>query len=457
MREKRLPLYALPYTQAFLATNTRETAWQFQEVAFDRPIHHGPFTVQFVGMTHSFAQAALLVIDTPDGRVVHSGDFKVDPCQGDGTPFPSARLEQLGREGVDVLLMDSTNSTRRGFSGSEADLEPAFEELFHQTKGRLFVTTFSSSMPRLLSLMKMARKHQRQAGFIGRSFQRHLQAVQQSEYPLPLDEILALEQLSYLKDHQVLYFITGSQGEAKAALAKLARGPFRGIQLKPSDTVLFSARPIPGNERTIGLLQSSLLEQHIQVIPSVSKVNHVSGHAYREEQRYLVQLLKPGTVIPIHGEHSMLESAGAALSPEDKQTRWVRARNGDELILGRFGVHVHHHFDGALLPIDGNQECPVPPQVLKERKDMMYSGLILISKTKRHGRLQFNMDTLGIAEAHPGRLVEQLQAFLKKTERENPQLLEQPQSLLTLIKSQLKHLHAGKPRVKLVNEGEIIT
>ncbi|PIE89879.1 MAG: hypothetical protein CR997_08655 [Acidobacteria bacterium] len=463
LKKKNLPVYATPYTGALIESADPMIArLDLHEVCYREPIPIKDLVLEYIPVTHSIAKASCLLIDTPGGTIMHSGDFKLDPAPGDGTRFDIQYiLEKTNRTavqnsdftaGIDLLMMDSTNAEQKGFSGSEAGLLQTYQEIVNESKGRIFISCFSSSLPRLINVSKIAEASGRKVVLAGRSFHRHFKAAMKTGYIKPNAVFIDQEQASALPPRELLYFITGSQGEPNAALSKIAAHTHRDVQLRSSDTIIFASRPIPGNERAIALLRSSLEQAGARVINSSHRNVHVSGHAYREELAYLLNVTKPGNILPIHGEFTMLQQHEKWLKHlVHKNQRILLRSNGDELVLQNGICHAGKKWETSLLPIDGNQLVPLQSSVLKERKDLMYSGLILISFKHGYGKPEWDVLTMGLAEEKPGTLKKIILDFLNKDG-----LHINKKRIKTAVKKLLRRYFNGMPVIRVVYEGTIL-
>ena len=453
LKKKNIPVFATAYTGALIASaDPMVKKLDLRVVEPLVPVTVGDISVEYIPVTHSIAKAACLFFQTPGGTILHSGDFKLDPMQGDGDSFGVDRLSELAQEGIDLLLMDSTNAGQAGFSGSEAELLDSYRQILQSSPGRVLISTFSSSLPRLINVSRIAKEFNRKVALVGRSFKRHFDAAVKTGYIVPDETFVSIEDAMILPSSEVLLFVTGSQGEVNAALTKIAHKTHQEIQLQSSDTVIFASRAIPGNERGIALLRSHLERSGCKVItPAHSKV-HVSGHAYREELAFLANLTLPGTVMPIHGEFTMLNQNYNWLKTlgEDRRTILLRS-NGDEIVLKQGVCSSGKKWEVELLPVDGNQLVPISNRSLKQRKDLMYSGLVLISGTRGFGEMRWDVETAGIAEETPGNMknlvLNHLNKHSQNTARDN---------LKRELKKAIRPHFRGMPVIKIILEGKII-
>ena len=453
LRKRKVPIYATSYTLELIrSADPMIKKPELREVEAGQPVVLGDISVEYIPVTHSIAHASCLAIRTQDGLILHSGDFKLDPEPGDGAFFGSRRLGELAEEGVDLLMMDSTNAEQKGFSGSESDLLESYRSIFRQSKGRVLISTFSSSLPRLINVSRVASEFNRKVALLGRSFVRHFNAATKSGYIPPDHTIISIEEASDLPVEQQVFFVTGSQGEVNASLTKIAMKSHPKLKLSSRDTVVFASRAIPGNERAIALLRSYIERCGAEVITTKHMNVHVSGHAYREELAYLFNLVKPRSVMPIHGEYTMLNQHYGWLKHLIGSHHDILLKsNGDEIRLRRGRLSDGPHWDLDLIPIDGNQLVPVSRKALKQRKDMMYSGVVIVVATRDFGKMSWDVDTLGIAEEQEDRLKNLVLDFLRRHGK-----YATGRHLKRDLKKAIRPHFSGMPVIKIIWEGTIL-
>ena len=460
----QVPVYTMPYTaKRFLIGGGFFKGFEpdIRMVELNQAVEHGDLRVEFVGVTHSIVQACALAIDTPDGRILHSGDFKVDPLPGDGYPFQSERLRLLGDEGVDLLIMDSTNATKNGFCPSDFEMIPDLEKIIAGAAGRVFFTTFSSHMPRLKKLLAIAAELGRKICLLGRGFHKHYLTSLDTGYLTDSEVFVSRDKAANLPDERLIYVATGSQGENQSALVKITKGELGGLELRAGDTVIFSSKTIPGNERQIALLASEMERQGVAVFTSRQAMIHTSGHGFREDLAYMLCLTRPRNVAPIHGEFHQLTHHFQwlqSLIGADQQVLLIE--DGDSLLLSRGNISRGEIVDTRLLPVDGNQNLPLSKKILKDRKNMMYSGLILIAATVSDNPpgSRFQVATRGLAEAEEGLLA---QAVCLDLQHLDLDLIPSAEERVSLIRQQarksLKKNFFGRPLIQIVLNGEIVS
>ena len=267
----------------------------------------GPFRIEFIRVTHSMPDCVAVVVRTPQGILIHTGDFKIDQTPLAGDPFDLHRFAALGAEGVLALFGDSTNIDRRGYTGSEIDVEDAFEEIFTSTPGKLVVAAFASSIYRMQILVDLAVQFDRRVAFVGRGMNENSQIAQRLGYlRIPAGTLIRDSDVPNHPSQDVLCLATGSQGEPNAALSRIAIDDHRYVKLAPEDRVVISARAIPGNEKAIGRVMNHIARRGVDIITESTKHVHVSGHGAEEELKLILALAKPRYFIPIHGEYRQL-------------------------------------------------------------------------------------------------------------------------------------------------------
>src|SRR5688572_7518336 len=304
------PIYGTPLTLALLEGKLREHGLQDTPMQSVRPrdrVTVGPFTIEFIRVTHSVPDCVALAIHTPVGIIVHTGDFKIDQTPLDGEHFDVHRFAELGAQGVLALFADSTNVDRRGFTGSEIEVVEAFEEIFTSARGRLIVAAFASSIYRMQILVALAAQFDRKVAFVGRGMVQNSEIAQRlGHLHVPTGVQIRDSDVPSYPAQDVLCLATGSQGEPLSALSRIAINDHRYVKVGPDDTVVLSARSIPGNEKAIGRVINHLARRGADVITQDIKHVHVSGHGSAEELKLMLSLVRPRYFIPVHGEYRQL-------------------------------------------------------------------------------------------------------------------------------------------------------
>jgi ribonuclease J len=379
-------IYGTPLTLAMVEPKLREHGLaDTQQLVPVRPrdrITVGPFTIEFIRVTHSMPDCVALAIHTPIGVIVHTGDFKIDQTPIDGEHFDIHRFAQLGAEGVLALFADSTNIDRRGFTGSETEVTEAFEEIFTSATGRLIVAAFASSIYRMQIVVDLAAQFDRKVAFVGRGMIENSQIAQRLGYlriPAGL-QIRDSEVMGY-PAQDVLCLSTGSQGEPMSALSRMAIDDHRHVKIGPDDTVVLSARSIPGNEKAIGRVINHVARRGADVIHEGIKHVHVSGHGSEEELKLMLSLVRPRYFVPIHGEYRQLSQharvAGKVFAGRDPRPEILLAENGDIVQFDGAGARLAGKATVGRVLIDGTRTGEVGDEVLRDRRHLAEDGLVV--------------------------------------------------------------------------------
>lgn len=380
-RQIRCPIFATPFAAAVLRRKLAEVQLQGEAKitiippggSFDLP----PFSLRFMPVTHSVPESQALAIRTPYGIILHTGDFKLDPTPLVGAPTDEASFRALGDEGVLAMVCDSTNAMVEGHSGSEAEVRKSLTALIRPMKGRIAVTCFASNVARVESVALAAKAAGRHVALVGRSLRNLEAAARDCGYLKDVPEFVPEEEAGSVPDDNLLILVTGSQGEARSALARIAADTHRNIALGEGDTVVFSSRVIPGNERAIGAVQDNLVRRGVRLMTADDHMVHVSGHPARDELRKLYALVRPRFSIPVHGEWRHL-SAHAALAKETGAIPMM-LEDGDILSLSSNRPEVIDSAPVGRLALDGNRLVPMSGGVLAARRRMLFNGVVLAS------------------------------------------------------------------------------
>jgi ribonuclease J len=388
------PVYATPLTRGLievkLARNNVAKAILNTVEAGDS-IEIGPFKVEFFHICHSIPDAVSLGITTPAGLVVHMSDFKFDHTPVDGWPTDYAKLAEFSKRGVDLLLSDSTNAERPGWTPSEMVIGPAFDKVFTEAPGRVIVATFASLISRIQQVADAAAKHGRKMALAGSSMIDNVKIARKLGYLNISDEVLVpLEQALQMQSHKVVLMCTGSQGEPSSIVGRLSTGTNRQFDLKQNDTVVLSSHPIPGNEESISKTINRLLRRGAIVIYDAIAPIHVSGHAAQEEQKLLLNMIKPKYFMPIHGELRQLKRHGAlAVEVGIPDECVVVVENGQVVELAGGRIKLGDRIPGGYVFVDGQSIGEVDYDIMRERGKLARNGIFLIdiSVNKLDGRL----------------------------------------------------------------------
>src|SRR3954467_10047996 len=392
------PIFGTPLTLALVDGKLREHGLDTSALHPVKPrdtVSVGPFTIEFIRVTHSMPDCVALAIRTPVGTIVHTGDFKIDQTPIDGNHFDVHRFAQLGVEGGLALFADSTNIDRRGFTGSETEVVEAFEEIFTSASGRIIVAAFASSIYRMQILVDLAAQFDRKVAFVGRGMIENSQIAQRLGYlKIPAGVQIRDSEVGSYPSQDVLCLATGSQGEPMSALSRIAIDDHRHVKLSPDDTVVLSARSIPGNEKAIGRVINHLARRGADVIYEGIKHVHVSGHGSEEELKLVLSLIKPRFFIPVHGEYRQLSQHGriAARVFEGREPRpqILLAENGDMLHFDADGGRIAGKAPVGRVLIDDTRTGEVGDKVLRDRRHLAEDGLVVpvVAINKQSGLLE---------------------------------------------------------------------
>ncbi|MDR3530264.1 MAG: ribonuclease J [Rhodopila sp.] len=377
----RCPVYASPFAAAVLRRKLAEAQLLSQVKLHVVPpggaIDLAPFNLRFIRVAHSIPEAQALVIRTPAGIVLHTGDWKLDPNPLVGPPTDEAALSALGDEGVLAMVCDSTNAMVEGHSGSEADVRRALSALVRDLPGRVAVTCFASNVARVESVALAAQDAGRSVAVVGRSLRNLEAAARECGYLAGIPPFASEDEANDIPDENLLILVTGSQGEPRSALARIAMDTHPRIELGEGDTVVFSSRVIPGNERAIGTVQDNLVRRGVRLMTDDDHMIHVSGHPARDELRRLYKLVRPRFSVPVHGEWRHL-SAHAALAQE-AGIRPIMMEDGDILSLAPGVPEVVDSAPVGRLVLDGTRLVPLQGAVMGARRRMLFNGVAVAS------------------------------------------------------------------------------
>jgi ribonuclease J len=384
LQELNVPVYGTALTLGFVNEKLKEYKLDDQvELITVRPretIALGSFSIEFLRVAHSIVDGCALAISTPEGVVIHTGDFKIDQTPVDGELTDLASLSRYGEAGVLALLSDSTNVEREGYTLSEKEVGAAFADIFPKCKGRIIVAAFSSSIHRVQQVADVAISCGRKILLNGRSMIANVRIARQLGYlDISDNDLMDLKELNHLPPEQVCIISTGSQGEPNSALTRIAMDDHKQIKLEKGDTVILSSRVIPGNERTISELVNHLYRRGAQVFHEKVSEVHVSGHASQEELKLMLNTVRPRFFIPIHGEYRMLvkhiELARRVGIPEG---RCILATNGDVLSFYSGTGTIVEKIESGRVFVDGKGVGDVGNVVLKDRKHLSEDGMVVV-------------------------------------------------------------------------------
>ncbi len=381
--ELQCPVYATPFAAALLRRKLDEGAEGIEdlvitEVPLGGTIDLDPFEIELISLTHSIPEPNALAVTTPAGTVLHTGDWKLDPDPLVGDAADEKALRSLGDEGVLAMVCDSTNVFRPGTSGSEAEVRKGLDDLVAGQTGRVAIATFASNLARLLTVFEVAANNGRSVAVVGRSMWRILDCARETGY-LPRDvHFLSDRDAVDLPADKVLYLTTGCQGEPNAALSRIANRTHPVVELQRGDTVIFSSKIIPGNERPIYDLINLMIDLGIQVITEKEHFVHVSGHPNRDELAAMYQWVRPQIAVPVHGEARHLREH-AKLARELQVPETVTVANGTMVRLAPGTPEIIDHVHHGRLAWSGNGTVPVDGNIVRERRRLMHNGVAFVT------------------------------------------------------------------------------
>ena len=436
------PIYGTALTLALVETKLQhagdEARARLRTVKPRDRVAVGCFSIEFLRVTHSMPDCVALAIDTPRGVVVHTGDFKVDQTPLDGETVDVHRLAQLGSAGVLVLLGDSTNVERRGFSGSEIDVIDAFEEIFTSARGKIIVSMFASSIYRMQVVVDLAAQFDRQVAFVGRGVMDNSEIAQRLGYlRIPSGVQIRDSDVRTFPSQDVVCICTGSQGEPQAALSRIAIDDHRHVRLEPEDVVVFSAREIPGNEKAIGRVMTHIARRGSELIYEGIKHVHVSGHGSEEELKLMLSLVRPQHFVPIHGEYRQLARHARIARRVSRDTKVLLAENGDVVRFDDGGGRVAGKVPAGRILIDGTRSGEVGDEVLRDRRHLAGDGLVVpvVAIGRQSGTLEETPDVITrgfVVDARTEALLKEIPGLLASTleaasveERTDPGLIKE--------------------------------
>lgn len=385
LKEINIPIYASPLTMALIMGKLEEHGLSAETHVIEAgsKFYVGGFKIEAIQINHSIADAIAFSIKCAGGHIVHTGDFKVDFYPLNGKMINLNRFSQLGEEGVDVLLADSTNVLREGFTASEQVVADSINKIFDSTDKRIIIATFASNIYRIKYFMESAINHGRRIAISGRSMENVVNIARELGYlkGIPDSAFVDIKSISNIPDKNLTIITTGSQGEPMSALTRMANDNHKAVKLKKNDVVVFSSSPIPGNEKTVTNVVNKLYEKRVTVVLSDSMDVHVSGHACKEELRLMHSLIRPKHFIPAHGEYRhLIEHARLAKSLGLSKKHIFVMSNGDALEFNDGKAqHITDYTSGEDILVDGYGVGDIGNIVLKDRRQLSQSGLLIIA------------------------------------------------------------------------------
>ena len=393
-----IPVYATKLTLALASGRLKEyhllSQAELHTIDTDTPLELGCFNIEFINVTHSVPDAVTLAIHTPVGTIVHTSDFKFDQTPIDNRPTDLHKLAAIGAKGVRLLLSDSTNVDRSGFSPSERSIFEKLDQIFRQTENRLFLCTFSSSLHRIQQFIDLAVSHRRLVAITGRSMISNIRTASELGYlNLPPHLLIDIKDVERFAPNEVLVLSTGSQGEPRSAMALMATNRHSILKINPEDTVVISARQIPGNEQAIGQMIDNLLRREAIVIHENNADIHVSGHGAYEDLKLMLSLVRPNCFVPLHGEYRhLIEHAKLAELTGVPPQNIIVAENGDRVRLNLVDCYLDGQVPAGAVFIDGKTES-TSDIVLHDRRLLSSDGIVVpVVHLDRQGQLVSPVD-----------------------------------------------------------------
>ncbi|MGD9595173.1 ribonuclease J [Wolinella succinogenes] len=384
-KQMQFPLYGTPLPLGMIGSKFDEHGLKrfrslFRVVEKRKPIKIGDFEVEWIHMTHSIIDASSLAIKTEAGTIIHTGDFKIDHTPIDGFAADLHRLAHYGEEGVMLMLSDSTNSHRPGHTESEATVGPTFDKLFMSAEGRVIMSTFSSNIHRVYQAIQHGIKYGRKVAVIGRSMEKNLEISRELGYiSIPQNVFIDAHEVAKYADKEVLIVTTGSQGETMSALYRMATDEHRHIKIKPTDTIILSAKAIPGNEASVSSVLNFLLKAGAKVAYQDFSEIHVSGHAAQEEQKLMLRLVKPKFFLPVHGEYNhLVKHKDTAMRCGIPEKNILLMEDGDQIEVAPTYIRKVRSVKTGKIFIDNQINKQIDNDVVLDRQKLATDGIVSI-------------------------------------------------------------------------------
>lgn len=451
-----VPIYATPLTRGLiegkLLRNNSQHKATFKTIQAGESSNIGPFKIEYFHVSHSIPDAVGLGITTPAGLVVHMSDFKFDHTPVDNWPTDFGKLAEFASRGVDLLLSDSTNAERPGWTPSEKIIGPAFDKVFAEAQGRVIVATFASLISRVQQVADAAIKSGRKMALAGTSMIDNVKIARRMKYlDIPDDVIVPIEQALNMQDHKVVLMCTGSQGEPSSIVGRLSAGTNRQFDLKSGDTVVLSSHPIPGNEESISKTINRLLRRGAIVIHDGIAPIHVSGHAAQEEQKLLINIVRPKHFMPIHGELRQLKRhAQLAKEMGVEEQNSIVVENGQVVELVGNKIQLGERIPGGYVFVDGESIGDIDHDIMKERGQLARNGILLIdiSVDKQSGKLLHEPEILTrgfVSPEEAEKLIPEVRKHVMKTV--NGGGMDSEKDIINTVKSYLHQETRRRPMV----------
>ncbi len=455
LKEFPIPVFATNFTLALLKEKLREHETLDQAILNSvRPgdtDRFGPFSVEYISVNHSIVDGVGLAIDTPEGIIIHSGDFKVDPTPVNGQFTDLIRFAHFGEKGVLALLSDSTNAEKEGFTLSEKDVRKTLEDLFQNCKGRIIVSSFASNITRIQQVINLAVKFGRKVVFNGKSMVTNVELARgQGFINIPDGVEISEGKINHVPDETITIITTGSQGEPMSALARMARGKHKSISIKPGDTIILSSRFIPGNEKAITSIINSLYRKGANVVYEKVSDIHTSGHAKREELKLMLSLVRPLYFVPIHGEYRhLIRHAQLAKETGIPKDHTMLVENGAVVCFENQEASLGDPVHAGRIMVDGKGVGDVGEIVLRDRRRLSADGLVIVlfAVDEQTGDVIYGPDIISrgfVFEDERGFILDDAKCIVLEVldELERPSIIEWP-DVETDIQRRLKRFFYG--------------
>ncbi|MDR3072865.1 MAG: ribonuclease J [Clostridiales Family XIII bacterium] len=390
LKKLNVPIYGTPLTLGLVQSKLNEHGLRgkLKRIGAGQKIKIGPFEIEAIRVTHSIADCLCFAIKTPIGVIFHTGDFKIDYTPVDGDPIDFQKLAEIGSRGVHLMLSDSTNAVRAGYTQSERKLSSVLDSAFSSATGRIIIATFASNVHRIQTIIDTAVKNKRKVALSGRSMEKVLKlSVEMGYIKIPQNTLVDLNEIKTIPDHRLVIITTGSQGEPLSALVRMANHDHRAVNIKRGDRIILSSSPIPGNEKMVSAVIDKLFELGADVIYSDVADIHVSGHAREEELKLMLRLIKPNYFLPVHGEYRHMHAH--ALIAEDlgiptknifvMRNGQILETDGKKISLSKKTVPADPVLVDNLKMTDGVND--IASAVLRDRKQLSESGMIIVAAT----------------------------------------------------------------------------
>lgn len=422
LRERQIPIYASKFTRELVTIRlTEHSLLKDSEINLIKEgdqLEFGPFGVEFIRLSHSIADALALSLSTPEGRIIHTGDFKIDPKPADGRTTDMNRIQQLGDEGVFLLLSDSTNVEIPAYSIPESSIRKELERILSDTPGWFIVASFASHIPRIRQIIEMTQAHGRKLVLAGRSMIQNVGIGRKLGYlKFPDDLLIDLSEVADYPRNEITVLSTGTQGEPRAALSRMALGQHKDLKIRPGDRVVFSSRFIPGNDRAIFAVINHLYRRGAEVVTTKGSTVHASGHACREDLRQMLKAVRPTYFIPIHGEYRMLfKHIQLAREVGIPEANTHLLEDGDPIEISNGKLRRMERVELNRSVVDGRDLADLGSALLRDRRHLSEAGIVvaLVMMDSHSGEIVRGPELFARGLASEGRIEDLIEQARKK-------------------------------------------